>query len=568
MKKLINEVSAVVPEMLDGLAALNPGLSLLQGGTIIVRADADAVARRGEVALISGGGSGHEPAHAGYVGAGMLSAAVAGEVFTSPSTDAVLDAIRAVAGPAGVLLIVKNYTGDRFNFGLAAEIARTEGIKVEMVVVADDVALAANGEHAGRRGLAGTVLVHKIAGAAAAEGRPLAEVAQAARAAASKLGTMGVALTPCTVPAAGKAGFTLADGEIEWGLGIHGEPGVERGALEPADAIVARLLAKIVDDLALQAHERVALLVNNLGGTPQSELNIVAASALRYLGERHIDVERAWAGTFLSALEMAGASLTLLRLDDQRLAWLDAPAHTSAWPALSGRVARASVKDAPLAPRESGEVRLARDSGLRRVIEAVCACLIEAETVLTEMDQRVGDGDLGISLARGARGILHEIDNYPAETAPGAVLRAVSATLRRVVGGTSGPLYAVMLLRAGSVLDHSSGPDEKRWADAFSAGVAALMELGGAHPGDRTMVDALQPAAEALQSALARSADTDTALLAAVDAAEAGTERTASMSPRLGRSSYVGNRALGFADPGAHAVALWLAAIRAALRGI
>jgi dihydroxyacetone kinase len=567
MKKLINDVSAVVPDMLDGLAALNPNLSLLQGGTIIVRADAEAAARRGEVALISGGGSGHEPAHAGYVGAGMLSAAVAGEVFTSPSTDAVLDAIRAVAGPAGVLLIVKNYTGDRFNFGLAAEIARAEGTKVEMVIVADDVALAASGEHAGRRGLAGTVLVHKIAGAAAAEGRPLAEVAQVAREAASKLGTMGVALTPCTVPAAGKAGFTLADGEIEWGLGIHGEPGVERGALESADAIVARLLTKIVDDLALQASERVALLVNNLGGTPQSELSIVAASALRYLQERHINVERAWAGTFLSALEMAGVSLTLLRLDDQRLAWLDAPAHTSAWPALSGRIARASIKDAPTAPRESHDARLARESRLRRVIEAVCACLIDAEPVLTEMDQRVGDGDLGISLSRGARGILQEIDNYPAETAPGAVLRAVSATVRRVVGGTSGPLYAVMLLRAGSVLDQSTGADAKRWTDAFSAGVAALMELGGAHPGDRTMVDALQPAAEALQGALARSTDVDAALLAAVNAAKAGAEQTASMSPRLGRSSYVGKRALGFADPGAHAVGLWLAAIRTALQG-
>lgn len=567
MKKLINDVSAVVPDMLDGLAALNPNLSLLQGGTIIVRADAEAAARRGEVALISGGGSGHEPAHAGYVGSGMLSAAVAGEVFTSPSTDAVLDAIRAVAGPAGVLLIVKNYTGDRFNFGLAAEIARAEGTKVEMVIVADDVALAASGEHAGRRGLAGTVLVHKIAGAAAAEGRPLAEVAQVAREAASKLGTMGVALTPCTVPAAGKAGFTLADGEIEWGLGIHGEPGVERGALESADAIVARLLTKIVDDLALQASERVALLVNNLGGTPQSELSIVAASALRYLRERHINVERAWARTFLSALEMAGVSLTLLRLDDQRLAWLDAPAHTSAWPALSGHIARASIKDAPTAPRESHDARLARESRLRRVIEAVCACLIDAEPVLTEMDQRVGDGDLGISLSRGARGILQEIDNYPAETAPGAVLRAVSATVRRVVGGTSGPLYAVMLLRAGSVLDQSTGADAKRWTDAFSAGVAALMELGGAHPGDRTMVDALQPAAEALQGALARSTDVDAALLAAVNAAKAGAEQTASMSPRLGRSSYVGKRALGFADPGAHAVGLWLAAIRTALQG-
>ena len=569
MKKLINDVSAVVPEMLDGLAALNPGLSLLQGGTIIVRADGEAAAKRGEVALISGGGAGHEPAHAGYVGPGMLSAAVSGEVFTSPSTDAVLDAIRAVAGPAGVLLIVKNYTGDRFNFGLAAEIARAEGIAVEMVIVADDVALSANGEHAGRRGLAGTVLVHKIAGAAAAEGRPLNEVAQAAREAAAMLGTMGVALTPCTVPAAGKAGFELADDEIEWGLGIHGEPGIERGALEPADAIVARLLTRIVDDLALPADERVALLVNNLGGTPQSELSIVAAAALQFLAARSIKVERAWAGTFLSALEMAGVSLTLLRLDDRRLAWLDAAAHTSAWPALSGRVAQAYVKDAPVAPVDTSGARLARDSALRQVIEAVCARLIEAEAVLTEMDQRVGDGDLGISLARGARGILHELDTYPAETAPGAVLRAMSATVRRVVGGTSGPLYAVMLLRAGSVLDQASGPAAKRWAQAFSAGVTALMELGGAHPGDRTMVDALLPAVDALQAALAQSADADVdahaALQSAVDAAVAGAEQTASMSPRLGRSSYVGKRALGFADPGAHAVGLWLAAIRVAL---
>lgn len=566
MKKLINDVSAVVPEMLDGLAALNPGLSLLQGGTIVVRADGEAAARRGEVALISGGGAGHEPAHGGYVGPGMLSAAVAGEVFTSPSTDAVLDAIRAVAGPAGVLLIVKNYTGDRFNFGLAAEIARAEGIAVETVIVADDVALAASGDHAGRRGLAGTVLVHKIAGAAAAQGRPLNEVARAARDAAAQLGTMGVALTPCTVPAAGKAGFELADGEIEWGLGIHGERGVERGALEPADAIVARLLTKIVDDLALQAGERVALLVNNLGGTPPSELNIVAASALRYLAGRRIAVERAWAGTFLSALEMAGVSLTLLRLDDQRLAWLDAAAHTSAWPALSGRVAPAQIKDAPAAPDEIHAAQLGRDSALRRVIEAVCACLIDAEALLTEMDQRVGDGDLGISLARGARGILHELDSYPGEAAPGAVLRALSATVRRVVGGTSGPLYAVMLLRAGSVLDQAGGADAQRWADAFSAGVAALMELGGAHAGDRTMVDALLPAADALQAALARAVDADGALQAAVDAATSGAAQTAAMKPRLGRSSYVGGRALGFADPGAHAVALWLAAIRVALR--
>lgn len=568
MKKLINDVSTVVPDMLDGLVAFNPGLSLLQGSTIVVRVDAEAAAARGEVALISGGGSGHEPAHGGYVGPGMLSAAVAGEVFTSPSTDAVLDAIRAVAGPAGVLLIVKNYTGDRFNFGLAAEIARAEGIAVEIVIVADDAALSASGAHAGRRGFAGTVLVHKIAGAAAAEGRSLSDVAQAARTAAASLGTMGVALTPCTVPAAGKPGFTLADNEVEWGLGIHGEPGVERGALEPADAIVGRLLAKIIDDLSLQAGDRVALLVNNLGGTPSSELGIVAGSALRILAARNIKVERAWSGTFLSALEMAGVSLTLLRVDDQRLAWLDAATSTTAWAALSGRVAQVCVRQAPAAPIAAGGTRLSRESALRRVIDAVCACLLEAEPVLTEMDQRVGDGDLGISLSRAARSILQEFDSYPAETAPGDVLRTMSATIRRVVGGTSGPLYAVMLLRAAAVLEQSGEPAAKNWSAAFTAAVAGVMELGGAHPGDRTMVDALHPAAVALQAALVGPGDIliDDALKAAVDAATQGAAQTASMSPRLGRSSYVGDRALGFADPGAHAVALWLAAIREALR--
>ncbi|KFX67313.1 dihydroxyacetone kinase subunit DhaK [Paraburkholderia fungorum] len=566
MKKLINDVSAVVPDMLDGLAALNPNLSLLQGGTIVVRADAEAVAARGEVALISGGGSGHEPAHGGYVGHGMLSAAVAGEVFTSPSTDAVLDAIRAVAGRAGVLLIVKNYTGDRFNFGLAAEIARAEGIPTEMVIVADDVALAASGDHAGRRGLAGTVLVHKIAGAAAAAGRPLAEVARIAREVAASLGTMGVALTPCTVPAAGKPGFELADDEIEWGLGIHGEPGVERGAIEPADAIVERLLAKIVGDLSLQAGARVALLVNNLGGTPASELSIVAGSALRYLAANSIHVERAWAGTFLSALEMAGVSLTLLRVDDGRLGWLDAAAHTSAWPALSGRVAQVSVRSAPATPDRTTGATLTREAPLRRVIEAVCACLLEAEPILTETDQRVGDGDLGISLSRGARGILAELDAYPAETTPGAVLRRMSATVRRVVGGTSGPLYAVMLLRGAVALEQTGGSSAKAWSAAFSEGVAGLMALGGAHPGDRTMVDALKPAADALHAALSKSEDAlDAALKAAADAAAEGAAQTASMHPRRGRSSYVGDRALGYADPGAHAVALWLAAIREAL---
>jgi dihydroxyacetone kinase len=230
---------------------------------------------------------------------------------------------------------------------------------------------------------------------------------------------------------------------------------------------------------------------------------------------------------------------------------------------LSGRVAQVSVRPAPVTPERASGAALAREAPLRRVIEAVCACLLTAEQTLTEMDQRVGDGDLGISLSRGSRAVLDELDLYP--STPGGVLRGMSATLRRVVGGTSGPLYAVMLLRAAVALEQSGGSTAKEWAAAFSAGVDGLMELGGAQPGDRTMVDALKPAADALQSALARAEQTGVALQTAVDAAIEGTARTASMHPRRGRSSYVGDRALGHADPGAHAVALWLAAIRDAL---
>ncbi|MBI0326155.1 dihydroxyacetone kinase subunit DhaL [Burkholderia plantarii] len=574
MKKLINDVERVVPDLLNGLVALHPHLALLADRTIVVRADAAEAASRGEVALVSGGGAGHEPAHAGYVGSGMLSAAVAGEVFTSPSVDAVLDAIRAVGGPAGVLLIVKNYTGDRLNFGLAAEIARAEGIDVETVVVADDVALAARGEHAGRRGLAGTVLVHRIAGAAAAAGLPLAEVARQAREAAAALGTMGVALSPCTVPAAGTPGFTLGEREIEWGLGIHGEAGVERAELDPAgaaDTVAERLLARIADDLALERGARVALLVNNLGGTPPGELDIVAGAALRVLGARGVKVERAWAGTFLSALDMAGVSLTLLRVDDARLAWLDAPTAAPAWPAHAGQVAPPENRPVPAAPdaahrRLSGGARLAPDSALRRVLDAICARLLAAEPTLTEMDQRVGDGDLGISLSRAAHAIAAEADGWPEASRSGAVLRAMSATLRRAVGGTSGPLYAAMLMRAAAALDAAGQADASAWADAFLAAVAGVTEIGGAHPGDRTMVDALDPAARALRTALDATGNLRQALDASAAAAAEGAAGTATLMPKRGRSSYLGERALGHPDPGAHAVALWLAAIRDALR--
>lgn len=574
MKKLINQPDAVVREMVEGLVAIYPGLARLPGRAVIVRADANEVRER-QVALISGGGSGHEPAHAGYVGPGMLSAAVAGDVFTSPDPDSILAAIRAVTGPHGALLIVKNYTGDRLNFGLAAELARSEGLRVEIVVVADDVALSSSdaARHAGRRGLAGTVLVHKIAGAAAQAGRDLVEVAAEARAAAAVVATMGVSLSPCTVPAAGKPGFVLGDDEIELGLGIHGEPGVSKGSLEPADDLVDALLDTIADDARLERGERLALLVNNLGGTPTMELAIVARGAIAWLETRGMVVERVYCGTFLSALEMAGVSLSVLRLDDSRLALLDAPTDAPAWPN-PGAVARPRHKASAVFQEMAeptgdfpavGLPKTLLGQGFEKALMAATQALSAAAARLTELDQAVGDGDLGISLTRGARALREGLEAFPLDD-PAAALHAAGGTLQASLGGTSGPLYAVLFLRAASRLKGASASDPKVWAEAFQSACAGVMELGGAGRGDRTMLDALLPASDAFTAALELQRPWPEALSAAADAAEQGSTDTAAMTPRRGRSSYLGARALGHPDPGAEAVAVWLRAVARALR--
>ena len=555
MKKLINDPRAVVREMLEGMADLHPGLALLDSENVIVRTGLPPAAQRA-VALLSGGGSGHEPAHAGYVGDGMLTAAVAGEVFTSPSVDAVLAGIRAASGPAGALLIVKNYTGDRLNFGLAAELARADGIPVEEVIVADDVALAGTVANDRRRGIAGTVLVHKIAGAAAAAGHSLAEVAQLARAAAADVGTMGVALGACTVPAAGRPGFELGSNEIELGLGIHGEAGVERAAMMPADTLVERLLSSILADRKLVAGDRIALLVNGLGGTTPMELAIVARQAIAVLRARGLSVERAWSGTFMSALEMPGVSLSLLRVDDERLALLDSATAAPAWPS-SGKIATRAAVAVPLLPQAPRTDGKPADPRLSQALAAVAAALEAAEDRLTDLDSRAGDGDLGASMVRAAEA-LRSLAQEPWSD-PAALLAATAEALRRAIGGSSGPFYATGLLRAARRLPSSPTPSD--WARAFEDAVAAICALGGARPGDRTMIDALAPASDAISRQVRDGAAPGIILKAAAAAAETGADATAGMPPRLGRASYLGQRALGIADGGAVAVALWLRAL-------
>jgi dihydroxyacetone kinase-like protein len=328
VKKLINDPQDVVAESVEGFGLAHADVVAVHTDPLFVARAGGAVP--GKVGLVSGGGSGHEPLHAGFVGVGMLDAAVPGAVFTSPTPDQIAPAIAAADGGAGVLTIVKNYTGDVLNFETAAELADADGVTVRQVVVNDDVAVEDSLYTAGRRGVAGTVAVEKIAGAAAERGDDLDAVAALAQRVVDNVRTMGLALTACTVPHVGKPSFDLADDEIEIGIGIHGEPGRARVGLESADALTEKLLTPVADDLALTSGDRVLLLVNGMGGTPASELYVVYRRARALLSGRGVEVTRSLVGNYVTSLEMQGASVTVLRLDDELTALWDAPVHTTA----------------------------------------------------------------------------------------------------------------------------------------------------------------------------------------------------------------------------------------------
>ncbi len=327
MKKIINNPDNVVDEMLKGIIAAHPSyVKRVEGFEVLVRANAP----QPKVALVSGGGSGHEPSHGGFVGKGMLDGAVAGAVFTSPTPDQVYEAIKAVDGGKGVLLVVKNYTGDVMNFEMAAEMAAEEGITVEHVVVNDDVAVEDSTWTTGRRGIAGTILIHKIAGAKAEAGGDLQEVKRIAEKVIANVKSMGMALTTCTVPAAGKPSFILGDDEVEIGMGIHGEPGTHRETLRSANDTVDHLLGKVLEDLSLDKDDEVAVLVNGLGGTPIMELYIANLRVAEVLAEKGIRIAKTYVGNYMTSLDMEGFSITVLKLDAELKDLLFAPADTPA----------------------------------------------------------------------------------------------------------------------------------------------------------------------------------------------------------------------------------------------
>ncbi len=328
MKKILNAVENIVPEMLEGMMLACPSLKVLPGTQVVVRKEKPTF---GKVGIISGGGSGHEPAHAGYVGTGMLDGACAGALFSSPSVDQMMEGIRAVDGGKGVLIVAKNYTGDNLNFDMAAELLEDEGIRVEKVVVKDDIAVEESDNTTGRRGVAGTVFVHKIAGAKAETGADLDEVKRCASKAVSNIRTFGFAFSPCIIPSVGKPGFILAEDEMELGTGIHGEAGVRRMQIPSSEELANLLMDRIRSDLGLKEGDEIAVMVNGCGATPLMELYILMQDVAKVLKAQHIKIYRSFVGNYMTSLEMAGGAVSVMKLDEELKELLDARADTPAF---------------------------------------------------------------------------------------------------------------------------------------------------------------------------------------------------------------------------------------------
>lgn len=542
-----NDRKQLVNDAIEGILISAPHANLVKldidpAIRVVARSDWD----KSRVAVISGGGSGHEPAHAGFVGKGMLTAAVCGDLFASPSVDAVLNAIVAVTGDRGCLLIVKNYTGDRLNFGLAAEKAKCYGLKVEMVIVADDIALPDNKQP---RGIAGTALVHKIAGYAAEHCKSLTEVRDIAQQACDNLWSLGVAMQTCNLPGSDDEEGRIKQGHVELGLGIHGEPGASVVDTQNSKAIIDTL----VEPLKAQAgNGRFAVLINNLGGVSALEMALLTKELAHSALKENI-AYLIGPAPLVSALDMKGFSLTLLKLNDLFEKALHEEVETLGW--------QKPVAFAPLRVQEHSaihdrvEYTASDNPRVAEIVSTVTQTLIQLENRLNALDAKVGDGDTGSTFAQGARDIAQRLEKkqLPLNDVS-TLLLLVGERLATVMGGSSGVLMSIFFTAAGQTL-HDGQP----LPEALLSGLAQMKQYGGADLGDRTLIDALQPALEALQKG---------DLQAAAQAANAGAEATANMvKAGAGRSSYVNKENLeGVTDPGAVAVAEVFKAMTAAKR--
>lgn len=544
----MNDRSTLIDDVIEGAILTSPfkNLSKLAVDSairVVVRNDWD----KSQVALISGGGSGHEPAHVGFIGKGMLTAAVCGDVFASPSVDAVLNAIVAVTGEAGCLLIVKNYTGDRLNFGLAAEKAKNLGYKVDLVMVSDDIALPDNKQP---RGIAGTALVHKVAGYAAEQGKSLEEVAQIARKAIDATASIGVAMHGCNLPGGDDDeadNDRIAAGHVELGLGIHGEPGISALKTHNSQKIVKALVEALQKRLKSKA--KVAVLINNLGGVSPLEMNQITkevvhselAGAIRYL---------IGPAALVSALDMKGFSLSTIVLEKGIEEALLADVEAAGWHPLV-KLEKLPVQKAKKISQKV-KVKASRNEAVSQIINTIAETLVSLESELNKLDAKVGDGDTGSTFASGAKDLLvqNQGKKLPQDDLS-ALFAVVGDRLATVMGGSSGVLMSIFFTAAGQKVSEGGN-----LAQSLLFGLDRMKHYGGADLGDRTLIDALQPALEALD----KKADD---FKGAAKAAAKGAKDTAGMKKaNAGRSSYLNSDSLkGVKDPGAVAVEKVFAAL-------
>lgn len=592
MKKIMNTPETFVYDMCHGLAAAHPELEFVEKYKVVKKKDIND----NKVSLISGGGSGHEPAHAGFVGKGMLDAAVCGDVFASPSQVQVYNAIKACATDKGVLLIVKNYSGDCMNFNNAMSDAQDDGIKVDAVYVNDDIAVKDSLYTVGRRGVAGTVLVHKCAGAAAEQGKSLEEVKAVANKVIDNVRSFGFAFTSCTVPAAGHPTFDIGDDEMEFGVGIHGEPGRFREKIDYStgtfcDDLSRRIVTDLEEDLALKSGEEVVLLINGFGGTPLQELYILNNSVTKALAKDGVKIHKTIVGNFMTSIDMAGASISVLRVDSELKALVDYPVNTPAltWGAAMSEQAQAALEAvqaigralgyAPVAEehhaaakkaaaKETEEVAVYEVEGKPEVTETINTAafvqivdkmadvIIENEVPFCEAD-KMGDGDFGMSIAKGFKQLKADWATRKKGDI-GQFLVSCSEIIKEYCGGASGPIWGSAFKYAGKAM---LGKKEVSLADVallFTEANRGVYETGkksfgkGAEIGDKTLVDALKPCAMALTKAAEEGKSLREGLALGAKAAHEGAEATKTHVATLGRAGTVGERSIGYPDAGAH----------------
>lgn len=590
MKKIMNTPETFVYDMCHGLAKAHPELEFVEKFKIVKKKEINP----DKVSLISGGGSGHEPAHAGFVGKGMLDCAVCGDVFASPSQIQVYNAIKECATDKGVLLIIKNYSGDCMNFNNAADLAREEdGIKVDAVYVNDDIAVKDSLYTVGRRGVAGTVFVHKIAGAAAEQGKSLEEVKAVANKVIANVRSFGFALTSCTPPAKGTPIFDIGDDEIEFGVGIHGEPGRKTEKLQTADDLAKRIVKDLIEDLGLKKGEDVALLVNGFGATPLSELYLFNNSVSNALEKENIGIYKTLVGNYMTSLDMAGASVTVLRLDDDFKALLSYPVSTPAltWGAAMSeqaayaveamnaiakalgvtpaaetahKEAKAAAKTAKAAKKEAvyevkGKPEVTETintAAFVAIVDKMADIIIENEVPFCDAD-KMGDGDFGMSIAKGFRQLKKEWATRD-KADIGTFLGSCSEIIMEYCGGASGPIWGSAFRYAGKAAAGKDVITLADLADIFQAANKGVYETGkksfgrGAVVGDKTLVDALKPCADALEKAAKDGKKLREGLALGAEAAVKGAESTKTVVAKLGRAGTVGEKSIGYPDAGAY----------------